>query len=99
MQEIYSVAVFCGSRLGSRTEFAAAARDLGAGLAAAGIRLVYGGGRDGLVGVLADSVLKEGGSVLGVIPGFLTKWEVAHAGVTEMAIVDSMHDRKRRMAE
>ena len=100
MPEIYSVAVFCGSRLGSRPEFAAAARDLGAGLGFAGIRLVYGGGgRNGMMGVLADAVLKAGGSVLGVIPGFLTKWEVAHAGVTEMAVVDSMHDRKRRMAE
>jgi uncharacterized protein (TIGR00730 family) len=99
MHEIYSVAVFCGSRLGARSEFAAAARDLGAGLGFAGIRLVYGGGRNGMMGVLADAVLKAGGSVLGVIPGFLTKWEVAHAGVTEMAVVDSMHDRKRRMAE
>jgi uncharacterized protein (TIGR00730 family) len=99
MHEIYSVAVFCGSRLGSRPEFAAAARDLGAGLANAGIRLVYGGGRTGMMGALADAVLDGGGTVLGVIPDFLTKLEVAHPGVTEMAIVDSMHDRKRRMAE
>lgn len=99
MNEIYSVAVFCGSRLGSRPEFANAARELGAGLAQAGIRLIYGGGRNGMMGVLADAVLAGGGTVLGVIPNFLTKWEVAHPGVTEMAIVDSMHDRKRRMAE
>ena len=52
-----------------------------------------------MMGVLADAVLNAGGSVLGVIPGFLTKWEVGHTGVTEMAVVDSMHDRKRRMAE
>jgi uncharacterized protein (TIGR00730 family) len=99
MQEISSVAVFCGSRLGARPEYANAARDLGAGLAHAGIRLVYGGGRNGMMGVLADSVLKDGGTVLGVIPDFLTKLEVAHTGVTELAVTASMHDRKRRMAE
>jgi uncharacterized protein (TIGR00730 family) len=99
MHEIYSVAVFCGSRLGVNPEFASAARALGEGLAQAGIRLVYGGGGNGIMGVVADAVLDGGGSVLGVIPSFLTKWEVAHRGVTEMAVVDSMHDRKRRMAE
>lgn len=99
MREIYSVAVFCGSRPGSHPLFAGAARDLGAGLANAGIRLVYGGGRNGMMGVLADAVLDGGGSVLGVIPAFLTKSEVAHPGVTEMTVVDSMHDRKRCMAE
>jgi uncharacterized protein (TIGR00730 family) len=99
MPEISSVAVFCGSRLGSRPEFAGAAQYLGTGLAHAGIRLVYGGGKNGMMGVLADAVLDAGGAVLGVIPDFLTKWEVAHPGVTEMTVVDSMHDRKRRMAE
>lgn len=99
MNGINSVAVFCGSRLGSRPEFAAAARQLGLGLAQSGIRLVYGGGRNGMMGVLADAALEAGGTVLGVIPTFLTKWEVAHQGITEMTIVDSMHDRKRRMAE
>ncbi|MGA3003925.1 MAG: TIGR00730 family Rossman fold protein [Acetobacteraceae bacterium] len=99
MNGINSVAVFCGSRLGSRPEFAAAARDLGRGLGLAGIRLVYGGGRNGMMGVLADAVLEAGGTVMGVIPNFLTKSEVAHQGVTEMIVVDSMHDRKRRMAE
>lgn len=99
MTGINSVAVFCGSRPGSRPEFAAAARQLGLGLGRAGIRLVYGGGRNGIMGVVADAVLEAGGTVLGVIPGFLTKSEVAHQGVTEMVVVDSMHDRKRRMAE
>lgn len=99
MHEVYSIAVFCGSRLGSRPEFAGAARDLGIGLAQAGIRLIYGGGRNGMMGVLADAVLEAGGSVLGVIPEFLTKSEVAHSGVTEMIVTGSMHDRKRRMAE
>jgi uncharacterized protein (TIGR00730 family) len=99
MTGINSVAVFCGSRLGSRPEFAASARQLGLGLGYAGIRLVYGGGKNGMMGVLADAVLEAGGTVLGVIPDFLTKTEVAHQGVTEMTVVNSMHDRKRRMAE
>jgi uncharacterized protein (TIGR00730 family) len=99
MHEIYSVAVFCGSRLGGDPAFADAAKQLGVGLANAGIRLVYGGGKKGMMGVLADAVLGAGGTVLGVIPDFLTKWEVAHPGVTEMTITGSMHDRKRRMAE
>jgi uncharacterized protein (TIGR00730 family) len=99
MQSISSVAVFCGSRVGSVPAFAAAARNLGIGLAQARIRLVYGGGKNGIMGVLADAVLAAGGTVLGVIPDFLTKLEVAHPDVTEMAIVASMHDRKRRMAE
>jgi uncharacterized protein (TIGR00730 family) len=99
MHEISSVAVFCGSRPGFDPRFAEAAQELGAGLANAGIRLVYGGGKNGIMGALADAVLEAGGTVLGVIPDFLTKWEVAHPGVTEMTVVDSMHDRKRRMAE
>jgi uncharacterized protein (TIGR00730 family) len=99
MHEISSVAVFCGSRLGSDPRFATSARDLGAGLAKAGIRLVYGGGKTGMMGVLADAVLEAGGTVLGVIPDFLTRMEVAHPDVTEMVITSSMHDRKRRMAE
>src|SRR5580658_244966 len=99
MHEISSVAVFCGSRLGFDARFAEAARELGAGLAGAGIRLVYGGGKNGIMGALADAVLAAGGTVLGVIPDFLTKWEVAHPGVTEMKVVASMHDRKRQMAE
>src|SRR5580704_2162264 len=99
MQSISSVAVFCGSRVGSVPAFAAAARNLGIGMAQAGIRLVYGGGKNGIMGVLADAVLAAGGMVLGVIPDFLTKLEVAHPDITELAIVASMHDRKRRMAE
>jgi uncharacterized protein (TIGR00730 family) len=99
MNGINSVAVFCGSRLGVRPEFAAAAHELGLGLGVAGIRLIYGGGRNGMMGVVADAVLEAGGSVLGVIPHFLMKTELAHPGVTEMTVTDSMHDRKRRMAE
>jgi uncharacterized protein (TIGR00730 family) len=99
MRSISSVAVFCGSRVGHAPEYAAAARHLGQGFAQAGIRLVYGGGKNGIMGVLADAVLAAGGTVFGVIPDFLTRMEVAHPDVTEMAIVGSMHDRKRRMAE
>lgn len=99
MAGIHSIAVFCGSRLGANPAYAAAARDLGLGLAAAGIRLVYGGGRVGLMGALADSLLAAGGSVRGVIPDFLVQWEVAHPGVTDMVVTASMHARKQRMAE
>jgi uncharacterized protein (TIGR00730 family) len=99
MHEISSVAVFCGSRLGSDPAFAMAARELGAGLAKAGIRLIYGGGKNGMMGALADAVLEGGGEVLGVIPDFLTQREVAHPDLTEMVVTRSMHDRKRRMAD
>ncbi len=95
----YSVAVFCGSRTGQNPEFAAAATALGTGLAQAGMRLIYGGGKNGLMGVLADAALAAGGPVVGVIPDFLIGWEVAHAGLTELVLTRSMHARKERMAE
>jgi hypothetical protein len=79
--------------------YAAAGRALGHGLGQAGIRLVYGGGRIGIMGVVADAVLDAGGTVLGVIPAFLTQMEVAHARATEMVITDSMHTRKLRLYE
>lgn len=94
-----SVAVFCGSRFGIDPAFRAASTALGAGLAAAGLRLVYGGGRVGLMGVVADAVLDGGGTVLGIIPDFLQRREVAHGGPIELVITDNMHDRKRRMFE
>lgn len=97
MATIHSIAIFCGSRTGHSPAHAAAAAQLGRGLARAGIRLVFGGGRVGLMGVLADAVLAGGGDVLGVIPEFLTRWEVAHPGVADMVITDSMHSRKQRM--
>jgi uncharacterized protein (TIGR00730 family) len=99
MPMIHSVAVFCGSRHGDSPAFATAARMLGEGLARAGIRLVYGGGRIGLMGEVADAALAAGGRVLGVIPAFLRQREVAHAGLEEMVVTDTMHDRKRRMFE
>ena len=92
-----SVAVFCGSRQGRNPAWLAAATALGRGLGEAGIRLIYGGGRVGLMGAVADATLTAGGKVLGVIPEFLTRLEVAHTGLTTLEITDSMHMRKRRM--
>lgn len=99
MTHIHSLAVFCGSRVGNNPAYAQAGRVLGQGMARAGIRLVYGGGKVGIMGVVADAVLACGGEVLGVIPEFLTQWEVAHQGVADMVVTDSMHTRKRRLYE
>jgi uncharacterized protein (TIGR00730 family) len=99
MQQMTSVAVFCGASPGQADVFMDAASALGQGLAASGIRLIYGGGRVGLMGALADAVLRNGGRVIGVIPEFLTRWEVAHGGVDELIVTDSMHSRKQRMFE
>jgi hypothetical protein len=99
MPDIHSVAVFCGAQPGDAPHFRAAAAELGDGLARAGIRLVYGGGRVGLMGAVADGAIAAGGEVIGVIPEFLTRWEVAHDGVAELIVTDSMHSRKTRMFE
>ncbi len=92
-----AVAVFCGARVGHDPAALAAAQALGAGLAAACITLVYGGGRIGLMGALADAALAGGGRVVGVMPEFLTRREVAHEGLTELHVTDSMHSRKQMM--
>jgi uncharacterized protein (TIGR00730 family) len=99
MPLVRSVAVFCGASAGIGPAFAVAAAALGEGLARAGIRLVYGGGRVGLMGALADACLACGGKVTGVIPEFLTRSEVAHPCADQMIVTDSMHSRKRRMFE
>lgn len=99
MPPIYSVAVFCGSKFGHDPIFREAAAAFGTGLAQAGIRLVFGAGRVGLMGVLADATLAAGGHVIGVVPDFLRRWEVAHDGLTELLITDSMHARKTKMFE
>jgi hypothetical protein len=96
---VSNVVVFCGSRPGRDPAWLQAAVALGRGLAESGTRLIYGGGRVGLMGALADAVLDNGGEVLGIIPEFLTAWEVAHERVTELVVTDSMHSRKRRMFE
>jgi uncharacterized protein (TIGR00730 family) len=97
--KIDSVCVFCGSKFGNDPTWARAADRLGVLLAEAGIRLVYGGGRIGLMGVVAQSVMRAGGRVSGVIPDFMIKLEVADTGITDLVVVDSMHERKRRMFE
>jgi uncharacterized protein (TIGR00730 family) len=93
------VCVFCGSSRGSRPAYAEAARRLGAALARRGLGLVYGGGRVGLMGIVADAALAEGGRVVGVIPTPLARKEIAHHGLTELHVVPTMHDRKALMAE
>lgn len=97
--EINSVCVFCGSRAGTDPGFDAAARALGRGLAERGIRLVYGGGRVGLMGTVADAALAAGGQVVGVIPEFLMRREVGREDLSELVVTDSMHARKQRMFE
>ncbi len=94
-----SVCVYCGSSKGDLSDYATAARELGTLLAKRNIRLVFGGGSVGLMGVLADAVLEAGGKVTGVIPNGLRTRELAHEGVTEMIAVDSMHARKQRMVD
>jgi uncharacterized protein (TIGR00730 family) len=96
---IRRVCVYCGSRVGARPEFAAAAQALGKAIAGRGWDLVYGGASVGLMGIVADSVLEAGRSVHGVIPHALFDREVAHRGISELIEVDSMHERKARMAE
>lgn len=93
------VCVFCGSSAGRRAEYREAAVALGEALAARGMGLVYGGGRVGLMGTVADAVLSCGGEVVGVIPDALATKELAHDGLTELRVVDSMHTRKATMAE
>lgn len=93
-----SVCVFCGSRRGLRGIYAQAAADLGRDIARRGWRLVYGGGNVGLMGVLADAALAEGGEVLGVIPVGLQDRELGHTGITSLRVVRSMHERKALMA-
>jgi uncharacterized protein (TIGR00730 family) len=91
------VCVFCGSNSGARPEYAAAAQSLGRELAERGIETVYGGGRLGLMGALADAALASGGRVIGIMPQSLVDMEVAHSGLTELQIVGSMHERKALM--
>lgn len=95
---IGSVCVFCGSNAGNDPRFAEAARAFGALLATEGIALVYGGGHVGLMGVVADAVLANGGKAVGVIPRALWDREVGHRNLTEIHIVETMHERKAKMA-
>ncbi len=99
MAELTSLCVYCGSSSGKHPEYAEQARAFGTEMARRGITLVYGGGNVGLMGVVADAVLAGGGQVIGVIPRQLVDREVAHAGLTELQVVDTMHQRKTRMFE
>ena len=93
------VCVFCGSNPGSRAEYADAARELAAALVQLNLTLVYGGGRVGLMGVVADEVLRLGGRAIGVIPRPLWQREVGHTALSEIRIVETMHERKAMMAD
>jgi uncharacterized protein (TIGR00730 family) len=99
MRRILRLCVYCGSSDTVDGQYRDAASELGAGLAEAGIELVYGGGRVGLMGLLADAALAGGGVVTGIIPSRLRDAELAHQGATELVVVNSMHERKRLMAE
>ncbi len=97
MTRIKSVCVFCGSRTGTVPARRALAEDTGRRLAAAGLRVIYGGGHVGLMGIVADAALEAGGEVVGVIPEFLHVREVVHEGLTELVVSRSMHERKAEM--
>jgi uncharacterized protein (TIGR00730 family) len=94
-----SICVFCGSSSGDNPRFGDAARDTGRAIARRGWTLVYGGGRVGLMGVLANAALEAGGTVVGVIPRFLYEWEVGHDGLTRLEVVETLTERKQRMGE
>lgn len=99
MAQIRSLCVYCGSSGRGRPSHHNAATSLGETLAEAGVRLVYGGGRIGLMGLVADAVLEGGGEVVGIIPRFLDQVEVGHSGVSQFIVTENMHDRKEKMAQ
>ena len=99
MTRAFSLCVYCGSRKGGAPEFAAAAATVGRWIGVHGGQLVYGGGNNGLMGVMADATLTAGGRVVGIIPRALVEKEWAKLDCTELHVVDNMHDRKRMMAE
>ena len=94
-----SIVVFCGSSEGYNECYREAAYNLGALLAARGIRIIYGGAKVGLMGALADGALENNGEIIGIIPGFLKTKEVAHEQLTRLIVVDTMHERKLKMHE
>ncbi len=94
-----AVCVYCGSKPGASPQFAQAAAALGAAIARDGLTLVYGGASVGLMGIVADAALVAGGRVVGVIPRMLMRREIAHAGLAELVVTETMHERKARMAE
>lgn len=96
-REVRSIGVFCGSRAGNDPAFAVAAEAIGRAIADRGLTLVYGGARVGIMGAVADAALSAGGRVVGVIPKSLVSKEVAHDGLSELFLTETMHDRKDRM--
>ncbi len=99
IMKILSIAIFCGSKTGNNPVFAQHATELGEILAANGVTLIFGGGRNGLMGAIADSVMKHGGTVRGVIPQVLIEWEHQHENISELLVVEDMHVRKRKLYE
>ena len=99
IMKIRSVAIFCGSKAGNNPVFAQHAAELGKILAGQGITLIFGGGRNGLMGATADSVMQAGGTVRGVIPQVLIDWEHQHENISELLVVEDMHVRKRKLYE
>lgn len=96
---ISSICVYCGSNTGISPDYAVAAADLGRLLAEKNIKLIYGGGQVGLMGILADAVLEHGGKVIGIVPTFLAEREVHHHHLSELISVNTMHERKQLMAD
>lgn len=94
-----NICVFCGSSIGNEPIFAKAANQLGSFIGSSKSTLIYGGGNVGLMSIVADATLAAGGKVTGVIPDFLFRREVAHRGLTQLEVVESMHERKKRMAD
>jgi uncharacterized protein (TIGR00730 family) len=94
-----NICVYCGSQVGLHPQYQASVQAFADLLVQNNICVVYGGGNVGLMGVLAETMLEKGGEVIGVIPRFLVEWEVAHNGLTELRIVESMHERKQMMAD
>ena len=99
MSDINSLCVYCGSSANVDEDFKTAAHDMGVILASAGIRLVYGGGKAGLMGIIADSVMTNGGEVIGIIPAHIADREIQHTGLTELHVVQTMHERKQMMVD
>src|SRR5687768_1293741 len=97
--KIKSLAVFCGSKTGNNPVYVTDAQDLGCLLAKYGIDMIYGGGRNGLMGCVADCIMQRGGTVRGVIPQVLIEWESQHQNISELMVVDDMHLRKKKMYE
>lgn len=94
-----SIAVFCGSKPGANPLYAQQAAQLGTIMAARGISMIYGGGKNGLMGSVADACMAAGGTVRGIIPTRLIEWEAQHTGISELTIVENMHQRKRLIYE